>query len=634
MKEVISVDKIIVPNFRGFGVSLLEDSNTFIRNCNSKSRKYYLEKVFGKDGLNLTSVRYTLSGGDNPKHNHITAENRSEGYQEGENKIIIETKDKYQRWLLLESIRMGVKRIHGYCTSPPYWMTKSKCSSGSCNGTSNLRREYFEEYINYITKVLNFFKSKYKIEFDTFSATNEPLQEWWVGECSGAIDSISRFERPSGTSEGCNFSSKDQIVLNVLLKKELKELKTRVGVSDEASIPKAIKTIKEFKLHNKISTIQTITVHSNWGSIKDRQDLKDIAKEFNKEIIMSEWGGILDKGEETELNLKLGGGIGLARHICNDINNLGCTEWILKSIHPNLIEPQPKNDCSNVVIKKQYYIYKHFTYFIKEKYAIIKADNSSNILIATDGNKLIIVVVNEYKVKRQVSINVENLVNVNLIDTFVTNEERNFERTNDNSYIEYGIIHIKCEKHSIYTLELSITNDQLYYCMKETLLRENIGNINLQIEPYDKDMGTILCNKTYKKCKGECFALSIQEHNKKQEEIKYAKFELPNIPEKTINASSHWDCIKGSNNTFIKTINSENESIANETCNKIEECRKECIVAPRKVLIEGFECKRDRSESIKKYKKHRNYILKVILLIITLSLLYIFVPNSKIREIQ
>jgi len=601
-----------VSSFSGWGISLLQDANQIIYSCSPQRRQEFLDKMFGKDGLRLSSVNYTIGGGDKPAHNHILQSNKIHGYLSSMGSKVI-LKDKHQVWLLLEAIRMGATRLHVNCSSPPYWLTKSKCTSGSCDGKSNLARENYSKFVEYIVQVLEYFKNTYKIEFDVLTPTNEPLQEWWIGECQGKINSVSSFAKKSGTSEGCHFSSKDQVVLFTLLKEALIPLKVKtvLGVSNEASVPKTLDTLEVFTKNEKTHLVDHITLHSYWGSQKDRQSLSNYSKKFRTGITMTEWGQPLDKGEQTDANMQLEGGIGLAKHICNDINSMGCREWLIQSAYPNLVEPT--RGCSNLTLKKQYYVYKQFTYFINKGFAIIESQNKEHVLVACNGNKLIIVFVNDYAVERQVSFDLEGVYEPHLIDTFITNGISDFER-NSQIVIQDQQIVFNAIPYTVYTFEVNIQKNQLFYCINDTLLSSITGYTTLTGSPFNNNQGRIACNREHKDtCNNKCRAVSVSGYNLKPSP-KYAKFDLPKIE-----TLKYWDCKQG--DTVIETItNQDTFQEALEYCNEnIPECNQECIVSKRNEdLVETFKSCKPR----KRVKSVPIYILYIGMLLVICMILY------------
>jgi O-glycosyl hydrolase len=614
MKETIRLNDIAIENFKGWGVSLQKDSNDIIRNCDKETRQEFLEKIYGKDGLMLTSTRFTLNGGENPQHNHQKM--NIQGFQDSATDVFY-PKDKYQIWLLLESIRMGAKRLHIYSQSPPHWLTRSGCSSGSCDGSSNLKRENYTEFVDYIMSVLEYFRKTYKIEFDTISPTNEPTQEWFIGECNGVINSISTFGKKSGEYEGCKFTKEDQITLSKMLSERLRNrvFKTKMGISEDASIPKTIETLSEFKKNSVMDLVQVITTHSNWGSIEDRLNLKNIARGEQKDIIMSDWGIILDKGEDIVSNSKLDGGIGLAKHICNDINNLGCNEWILSSISPNLIEAT--NVWKNLELKKRYFIYKHFTNFINQGFSIINTKHSNNLLIATSDNKLIIVVVNDSDMNQNVEINVESVKGVNLVNTFVTDITQDLERVNEySSFIENGIIKLNAIRNSVYTLESNIQNGQVYNCLNQD--GKNLGNILLE-KSFDENAAVSSCDLLYPECDYMCRSKTIESSNETKYKD-YAKFTLPDI------SVSNFECKKG--DVFIDTVNVSDKKYAEKECNKLVECHNECTLPSKNDIVEGFQSKKGKKLSRMKM------CFYIILLLLVSMLIYHCIPRNKISNIS
>ena len=86
-------------------------------------------------GLGYTIFRYNIGGGDQPGHNHLDKGDGGAnvpGYKPTEKGDYDWTADPYQRTIALElAKRVKDPIFEAFSNSPPWWMTKSGCVSGS-----------------------------------------------------------------------------------------------------------------------------------------------------------------------------------------------------------------------------------------------------------------------------------------------------------------------------------------------------------------------------------------------------------------------------------------------------------------------------------------------------------------------
>ena len=85
--------------------------------------------------------------------------------------------------------------LEAFSNSPPYWMTKSGCASGSTDGSNNLKDDSYDAFADYLTEVVKHYRDSFGITFRTLEPLNEPNANWW---------------KANGGQEGCHFSPANQ----------------------------------------------------------------------------------------------------------------------------------------------------------------------------------------------------------------------------------------------------------------------------------------------------------------------------------------------------------------------------------------------------------------------------------------
>ncbi len=134
-------------------------------------------------GLGYTIFRYNIGGGDQPGHDHLTKGDgggKVPGYKPTEKGDYDWTADPYQRAIALElAKRVKDPIFEAFSNSPPWWMTKSGCVSGSNDGSDNLKEDYFDDFADYLSEVALHFKTEWGLTFRTVEPFNEPSAGWW-----------------------------------------------------------------------------------------------------------------------------------------------------------------------------------------------------------------------------------------------------------------------------------------------------------------------------------------------------------------------------------------------------------------------------------------------------------------------
>ena len=178
-------------------------------------------------GLGYTIFRYNIGGGDQPGHNHL--DKGDGGAKPTEKGDFDWTADPYQRTIAIElSKRVKDPIFEAFSNSPPWWMTKSGCVSGSSDGSDNLKEDYFDDFADYLSEVALHFKKEWGITFRTVEPFNEPSAGWW---------------KSNGGQEGCGFKN-NQTKMIVELGKALQKKglfpETSVSAADETNIGDAL----------------------------------------------------------------------------------------------------------------------------------------------------------------------------------------------------------------------------------------------------------------------------------------------------------------------------------------------------------------------------------------------------------
>jgi O-glycosyl hydrolase len=351
--------------------------------------------ITSPDELNMNVFRFNIGGGDDPTHSH----KRKDGgnvpcYKPSGNADFDWTADANQRNFLLKINSLRKDAIYEAASySPPWWMTKSGCSSGDTNGKDNLKEDYYDDFADYLTTVVLHYKTKYGIAFSTLSPVNEPFSGWW---------------KVMGEQEGCAFSQENQHRIIREVHKSLKKNNMlefcNISMMDANSVAECLNGLQGYeKAGDIIPLVKQVNTHSYVAS--GRIELKKMTEKLGLSLWQSESGPL-------DINLKgLDNYLLMAQRIVTDVQELQPEVWCDWQLASGpigdgrwgLISYDAKR--KTYQREKSYYIRKQFSKFIKPGYTFIAgADKNSLAAISPDGKQLVMVIVNEDVAGKNISI--------------------------------------------------------------------------------------------------------------------------------------------------------------------------------------------------------------------------------------
>jgi len=377
--------------FLGFGSSLCWWANIEFP---KEIKDELIELLFGDTGLQLNILRYNLGGGSNKK---IKQNFRLGGCMpciQNENGSFDLANDILQLSILDAAVKLSVNKVELFSNSPPHWMCKSKVTNGNIKSFNcNLKSECVDDFSNFLCKIYKILNELYPIT--SISPFNEPSNPFWS---------------PKINQEGCyyDYFTRNKVITS--LKNKNKDIPI-VGCDESHSLFALLgyffidkKSINRINVHGyNHFELHTLQINFfDWDIW--RKMLKWIT---NKPIWMSEYGmGYPDTMSDS---------LPLARHIFRDLSTFKPEAWIywqvVENIDSNWGLIQVDFECpKKIKIKKQYYIFKHFTQTLKENdtYKFI----NENILEIENGIHLKYIILND---------NVEPITN-NIIQKYTFNK--------------------------------------------------------------------------------------------------------------------------------------------------------------------------------------------------------------------
>ena len=385
--------------FQGWGTSLAWWANI---DFDEETKIKICELLFDKKYLGLNIVRYNLGGGTNPDNPdlHMRPGGLMPCLKDSKSGPICLDNDKKQVYILREAILRGVNHIELFVNSPPWWLTKNKRTYSTNPGISNLSKDQYIDYVNFLNEVYCYFKERFPI--CSIEPFNEPSNPFWT--------------RDNG-QEGCFFGpfARRQII------KQLKKLNPSITISSADEFSAGFGILWECFCPS--AAIDQVNIHSyklNYKSWTLKMDDWNITRKLLRRLVkkrfwMSEYGC----GESNDFYKSLQFG----KHIIRDLRTLSPQAWIYWQAveHYNgwgLLEcnlKKPKH--SPIIITAKYWIFMHFTKSLNEgdQYDVIK----DNILYVHNPKtqKHIYIVINCSKSTLSFSPHIPNLQISNCIQT-------------------------------------------------------------------------------------------------------------------------------------------------------------------------------------------------------------------------
>lgn len=380
-----------------------------------EKRSKILDLLFDKEkGIGLNIYRYNVGAGEG--HSIQDAWRKSESFEVSKGKYDW-SKDANAVKVMKEAVNRGVNNIVFFANSPTARMTVSGRVTGENTGQSNLKKDMYADFSDYLIDVSKHFIEEEKLPVKWISPINEPEWDW----------------QESKGQEGCHYTPEEcREFLKVFVGK-LKEsginAKTSAGeLGQWSDVTSYMKTILEDEGLRK--ELSPFAIHSYWS---DRTS-KVIANQFLKttfsdtKLWMSEWTemqGGRDTGMDSALTMA---------EVINDDLTIGSVTswqyWIAVSKYDyrdGLIYTDEGKQ--NVIETKRLWVLGNYSKFIDPGFTRINVESENEDLKVsafTDGNKkTVIVAVNNSKETVQTKLNTTNTFNSSKI--YETSDKKNLE---------------------------------------------------------------------------------------------------------------------------------------------------------------------------------------------------------------
>lgn len=365
-------------SFEGWGTSLCWWANN-VGGWAPEARNAVIDAIVNPTtGLAYNIFRYNIGGGENPNHEHMGKYREMPGFSPSAGTWDWQA-DANQRAVLRRIVETGENvLLEAFSNSPPYWMTKSGCASGSADGSNNLKDDAYDDFADYLTEVVAHYRDTYGIVFRTLEPLNEPNANWW---------------KSNGSQEGCHFSPSNQerIIREVAAKLTEKGLTgTVVSASDENSMDEAYHNLRGFSAAT-FDAIGQINVHSYAGS--RRADVRALASSKGKRLWQSESGPL---GQNISGDIEAA--IFMAGRIIQDLRELqpeAWLDWQVADPSRSWASLWLDDDKQTFMPLKRFYMHAGFSRYIRPGAVFVDIDHRDMVAaLSADSRSVTIVVRN------------------------------------------------------------------------------------------------------------------------------------------------------------------------------------------------------------------------------------------------
>ncbi|MEV7085993.1 glycoside hydrolase [Streptomyces sp. NPDC093085] len=319
--------------FEGWGTSLVWFANA-TGGYPPEIREKLARLVFGDDGLALNIARYNIGGGNAPDvKDYLRAGGAVQGWwkaPEGTTRHdtawwSAENPDHWnadadatQRWWV-KRIARDITHWEAFSNSPPWFMTESGYVSGNFQaGQDQLKPGSVDDFAAYLTGAVERLEKSSGIEVDTLDPFNEPNTSYW-GTTLGPDG-----EPVGGRQEGAHVGPERQQEVIKALAAKLATSRTDAVISamDETNPTTFARNWGSYPQDVR-DLVAQLNVHT-YGT-GGRTTVRDLAKAAEKPLWMSEVDGDWGDGQDFT---SMRPGLGLARHIVDDLRELEPTAWL------------------------------------------------------------------------------------------------------------------------------------------------------------------------------------------------------------------------------------------------------------------------------------------------------------------
>ncbi len=370
--------------FIGWGTSLCWWANVLGNWRDQELAKEICVLLFSPTkGLGINQIRYNLGAGKEPPNLRYMRKGANIPCYAPQEGIWDMQADLGQRTIVSYALENGVTILEAFLNSPPHWMTKNGCTSGSPSGLCNLKTEYFQPLAQYLVSCCQKLKAEYGILFQSLSPFNEPLSFWW---------------KENNNQEGCHFDVLQQSYLIEEINKLIEQQSLDLIISGPEcwSTYETIYACNHYT-HRALQVLGQINTHTYHNDEQSRLELCRLSQRLKKPLWMSELscGGTMPQSHED-----MDSALELSEAITLHLNQMEAVGWVywqavenaLLNHNHGLIQAEFGENV-RYSLTKQYYVFAQYSRLLRPGYRILVNDDERHIITArSDDQKRIVIV--------------------------------------------------------------------------------------------------------------------------------------------------------------------------------------------------------------------------------------------------
>lgn len=355
----------------GWGVSLCWWAGQ-VGKWTDKKIDQMVDWMVSPTGLNWNIFRYNIGGGDDPAWSNCTQHHMGggkglraemEGFQDERGGEYLWNRDAAQRKIMLKIKEKRPDAIfEAFSNSAPWWMTVSGCVAGNAEGgKDNLKKDYYEDFADYLVTVCKHYKDVYGIEFKTLEPFNEAMTGYW---------------HQSGAQEGCHFDVDSEVAFLKVLAPKLKAsgLNTVISASDETSVMDGLGSMRKMLSDGIAKEVGQFNTHTYGASNAARSQYGSLARANGKMCWMSETGS----GGSG-----IAGNLTMSQRLFDDVRYICPEAWIdwqyMEEANDQWCFVRGSFADANASKVKNYYVRQQVTRFIPAGYTFVTSLNEQSL---------------------------------------------------------------------------------------------------------------------------------------------------------------------------------------------------------------------------------------------------------------
>ena len=221
-------------------------------------------------GIGLTSWRFNIGAGsaDQGNESGIGDEwRRAEGFMKPDGSYDWNSQAG-QRWFLNAARDRGVDQFYAFMNSPPVALTRNSRAYSSDGNAANISPDNYDQYVLFLTDVINHLNADENIALDLISPVNEPQWEW-----------------TNASQEGSPWTNVEIAELVKKLNAKLLEL----NIETDIELPEAAQIEFLYKRHNYTGKDNQLRAFFNPGSSTYLGDLEKVHPKVAAHSYFSTW---------------------------------------------------------------------------------------------------------------------------------------------------------------------------------------------------------------------------------------------------------------------------------------------------------------------------------------------------------